>query len=248
MRSPSAVGRLYSTNNLPEHLEHGSSRKNVHGLLFRPFSQADNSDTRRYGGTGLGLTISRQLIQMMGGTISFESTEGIGSSFFFTVPLGKAGGDLTADRPPQIGTPGATAPDTSESGEKAHVLVAEDDMLASDLIQEILALQGLESDLARTGREAVDRWEKGRYDLIIMDVQMPRMDGITATQIIREKERTSGRHIPIIAMTAHAFEEDKTRCMSAGMDAFLTKPLDIQQGMEVIMTLLKSKREDRPLE
>ena len=115
-------------------------------------------------------------------------------------------------------------------------------MLASDLLKEILALQGLESDLARAGREAVDMWENGRYDLIIMDVQMPRMDGITATQIIREKEKTSGRHIPIIAMTAHAFEEDKTRCMSAGMDAYLTKPLDIQKGMEVIMNLMKSRR------
>ena len=116
-------------------------------------------------------------------------------------------------------------------------------MLASDLLKEILALQGLESDLARTGSEAVDMWEKGRYDLIIMDVQMPRMDGITATQIIREKEKTSGRHIPIIAMTAHAFEEDKTRCMSAGMDGYLTKPLDIQRGMEVIINLMKNNRD-----
>ena len=212
-------------------------------LLFRPFSQADSSDTRRYGGTGLGLTISRQLVEMMGGAISFESTEGIGSSFYFTVPLGKAECNMTADQPPQSSTPPAEAPVISESGEKAFVLVAEDDMLASDLIKEILALQGLESDLARTGREAVDMWENGRYDLIIMDVQMPRMDGITATQIIREKEKASGRHIPIIAMTAHAFEEDKTRCMSAGMDAYLTKPLDVQKGMEVIMNLIKRKRD-----
>ena len=207
-------------------------------LLFSPFSQADDSNTRSYGGTGLGLAISRQIVGMMGGTISFESTEGLGSTFSFTVPLGE--GVEEAGTVPEAPTPVAVAPPpVIEVERKPLILVAEDDMMASDLIKEILALRGFETELARTGQEAVDMWEKGRYDLIIMDIQMPRLDGISATRIIREKEKTTDGHIPIVAMTAHAFSEDKERCLAAGMDAYLTKPLEINKGMEVIMSLLR---------
>ena len=207
-------------------------------LLFRPFTQVDNSDTRRYGGTGLGLAISGQIIEMMGGTISIESTEGIGTSISFTVPLEEAEGvekGRLSEAPPSVATP------MPESEKKPLFLVAEDDLLASELLKEILAWQGFEMDLARTGSEAVEMWEAGKYDLIIMDLQMPRMDGITATRIIREKEKAAGGHIPIVAMTAHAFHEDEERCFAAGMDGYLTKPLDIRSGMEVIMKLLKGR-------
>ena len=210
-------------------------------LLFRPFTQVDDSDTRRYGGTGLGLAISGQIIEMMGGTISIESTEGIGTSISFTVPLEEAGegvetGSLS-EAPPSV----AVATPVHETEKKPLFLVAEDDLLASELLKEILAWQGFAMDLARTGSEAVEMWEAGKYDLIIMDLQMPRMDGITATRIIREKEKAAGGHIPIVAMTAHAFHEDEERCFAAGMDGYLTKPLDIRSGMEVIMKLLKKK-------
>lgn len=205
-------------------------------LIFRSFTQADDSDTRRYGGTGLGLTISRHIVEMMGGTVSFRSTEGIGSSFSFTVPLGETGerGDVTSaaessayiaiEEPPEAG---------------ARILVAEDDELSSALLKEILLMRGLRMTLARTGQEAVEMWENGNYDLIIMDVQMPRMNGITATQIIREKEKARGGHIPIVAMTAHAFKEDRDRCLAAGMDGYLTKPLDFEEGIDVLMGLMK---------
>ena len=207
-------------------------------LLFRPFSQADDSNTRRYGGSGLGLAISRQIVELLGGTIYFESTEGIGSSFSFTIPLSEAGEEAGTDTLSKAPLPVAISPAVPEE-KKPFILAAEDDLMASTLLKEILALRGLHMDLARTGREAVDMWERGQYDLILMDVQMPRLDGISATKIIREKEKATGGHIPIVAMTAYAFKEDKERCLEAGMNACLTKPLDITRDLELIMDLLK---------
>lgn len=126
------------------------------------------------------------------------------------------------------------------ASEKKHrILVAEDDMLASHLIREMLNWHGLEMEPARTGQEAVELWESGSYDMILMDLQMPRLDGVSATRMIREKERERGGHTPIVAMTANTFEEDRERCIAAGMDAYLTKPLDMKKGLDVIMALLK---------
>jgi PAS domain S-box-containing protein len=207
--------------------------------LFRPFSQVDDSDTRRYGGTGLGLFISSRIIEMMGGAITVESNQGKGSAFSFTVPLREAEDGQETDRLSQAPSTVAGAQSVLDAEKKPRILVAEDDTLARELIKAILAEQGLEIDLARTGREAVDLWEKGTYDLIVMDIQMPRLDGISATGIIRDKEKATGGHIPIVAMTAHAFQEDQERCFAAGMDAYLTKPLDLRKGMEVIWKLLK---------
>ena len=127
----------------------------------------------------------------------------------------------------------------SAAEKKFRILVAEDDMLASHLIREMLNWHGLDMEPARTGQEAVELWENGSYDMILMDLQMPRLDGISATRMIREKERERGGHTPIVAMTANTFEEDRERCIAAGMDAYLTKPLDMKKGLEVIMGLLK---------
>lgn len=128
---------------------------------------------------------------------------------------------------------------TTAESNKLRILVAEDDMLASHLIREMLNWHGLEMEPARTGQEAVELWESGSYDMILMDLQMPRLDGISATRMIRKKEQERGGHIPIVAMTANTFEEDRERCIAAGMDAYLTKPLDMKKGLEVIMGLLK---------
>lgn len=207
-------------------------------ILFHPFTQLDPSDTRQFGGTGLGLAISSRLVEMMGGTISFESTEGAGSSFFFTIPL-------RVTTQPAIPPPAPSATPSPERGRRLRILVAEDDPLASDLLIDILEYHGLEANLAQTGRQAVEMWEKGKYDLIIMDVQMPQMDGITATHLIREKEKSRGSHVPIMAMTAHAFPEDEKRCRAAGMDSYQTKPLDMEKGLHMIHSLLRGEKPEQ---
>lgn len=211
-------------------------------LLFRPFSQIDASDTRRYGGTGLGLAISHEIVEMMGGTLSFESEEGRGSSFFFTIPFAEAAEHEETVIPSHVSPSVSVSRTAVEPLKIPRLLVAEDDPMASDLLKNLLELSGLEMDLAQTGREAVDMWETGQYDLIIMDIQMPRMDGLTATRLIREKEGARGGHTPIVAMTAHAFHEDEKRCLAAGMDAYLTKPLDLEKGLNLIMALIGKNR------
>ncbi|SNB46052.1 response regulator [Geobacter sp. DSM 9736] len=208
-------------------------------LLFRPFSQLDETNTRRHGGTGLGLAISSRMIGMMGGSIAVESEDGAGSTFSFTVPLDevqeakKSAYDISAAAE-------AVAP-VSGTKETPRILVAEDDPLSSELLMAIFEDQGFRMDLARTGREAVEMWEKEEFDLIIMDVQMPKLDGIAATRMIRGKEQARGTHTPILAMTAHAYQEERERCLEAGMDDFLPKPVDLKKGVEVIRSLLGKK-------
>jgi PAS domain S-box-containing protein len=201
-----------------------------HGILFQPFTQADDSNSRRYGGTGLGLAISRNLVELMGGTISFESEADRGAVFTVTLPLKELQG-------PEPAAAAAGVP--ADSDRKPRILVAEDDLMASDILRRMLNLEGYDTDLAVNGVEAVELHRKGDYDLIIMDVQMPQMDGLAATVKIRERERETGRHVPILALTAHAYPEDEKRCLAAGMDAYLTKPLDLERGLEVIMALVR---------
>lgn len=211
-------------------------------LLFRPFAQVDESDTRRYGGTGLGLAISAKIVETMGGAIFFASEEGRGSTFSFSLSLREAEPVESGLKPGPLSSAAAAPPIPGHDLPKLRILVAEDDLLAADLIRCTLEFNGLKMDLARTGREAVEMWEKGQYDLIIMDVQMPQMDGIAASRMIREKERSSGDHVFILAMTAHAFAEDQQRCLAAGMDGYLTKPFDLETGMKVIMEILKGAK------
>ncbi|ACM21907.1 response receiver [Geotalea daltonii FRC-32] len=128
---------------------------------------------------------------------------------------------------------------SAKNEKKARILIAEDDPMASNLLQNMLDLIGFDTDVAQTGAEAVKMWEQGEYDLITMDVQMPRMDGLTATRIIREKEKATGGHIPIVAMSAHTFSEDEEKGYAAGMDAYLTKPLDLEHGLATIKALIE---------
>jgi len=213
-------------------------------LLFRPFSQIDDSHTRVFGGTGLGLAISRELVERMGGTISCESEEGHGSSFSFTIPFCEAG-TLCA----QALVSGMTPPAASDAPPVCretwpHLLIAEDDETTRKVFGLMLKRHDFDIDFVANGRQAVEMSAKGGYDLIIMDVQMPVMDGFEATATIRGREKEHGGHIPILAMTAHALKEDEDRCLAAGMDAYVSKPIDFKKCLGVIRELL-DKEADR---
>ncbi len=198
-------------------------------LIFQMFSQADISHARRFGGAGLGLAISRELAILMGGTISFASKEGAGSTFTFTVPLGET---RSAAEPVET-----HLPETEESDPR--LLLVEDDPVTLQIIDLMLRRANFDLDIAVNGRQGIEMWETGNYDLVLMDVQMPGMDGFEATRTIREKERARGGHTPIVAMTAFALKEDEDKCLAAGMDAYVPKPIDFRRCIDVIRDLIK---------
>ena len=190
--------------------------------LFSAFEQADNSITRRYGGTGLGLAITRKIACLMGGDAGATSVPGQGSIFWLTARLKKGANDATA-------FDGSVSFDGAEqilrrdcSG--CRILVVEDEPINQEIALAMLDDVGLIADVADDGCAAIDMLERNRYDLILMDMQMPRMDGLTATRLIREK--AGGADVVILAMTANAFAEDKARCLEVGMNDFIAKPVD----------------------
>jgi PAS domain S-box-containing protein len=187
--------------------------------IFQPFVQADGSMTRRYGGTGLGLTICARLVAMMGGRIEVASEAGRGSEFHFTIPLAEA---AAPDRP---ASPRASAPGKAGGG---VILLAEDTPVNQLLAVKLLERRGYKVLVAGNGLEATQAYGRGGVDLILMDVHMPVMDGYEAATLIRELEREAGdaRHVPIVALTASVMAEDRQRCAEAGMDDFLAKPID----------------------
>jgi PAS domain S-box-containing protein len=185
-------------------------------VIFEPFHQADGSTTRRFGGTGLGLAIASNLAGLMGGRIWVDSVLETGSTFHATVPVGIA---VSAPVPAAVSSPGA-------AGRVVRVLVAEDNIVNQRVAERLLTKRGHVVTVVSNGREALEALRHGTFDLVLMDVQMPDMDGFEATAAIRELERTSGRHVRIIAMTAHAMKGDKERCLTAGMDGYLSKPID----------------------
>jgi signal transduction histidine kinase len=192
-------------------------------VLFKPFSQLDASTTRRFGGTGLGLSIVKRLAEMMGGEAGVLSREGVGSTFWFTARLSIAAAEPATPRLPTNAVPQAQLLGGAARGRR--ILLAEDNAVNEKVATRALRTMGFEVDAVSNGHAAVTAWETGLYHLILMDCQMPELDGYEATVEIRNRERGM-RHIPIVALTAHAMKDDDLKCKAAGMDDYLTKPLD----------------------
>ncbi len=208
--------------------------------LFQPFQQGDGSATRKYGGTGLGLMISKQLAEMMGGTIGVESVMGQGSVFWFTVRLALASGvpgRTDQPVPAEHGLPADAA-----SLPPMNILVVEDN--ESNRVVASMLLEGLGQtpDFAVNGAEALEAVRRKQYDLVFMDCQMPVMDGMEATRRIRAREQQSGRHLPVIAMTASALPEEEAKCRAAGMDRFITKPVPLADLASILSQLAAARQ------
>jgi CheY-like chemotaxis protein len=198
--------------------------------LFNSFSQIDGSYTRKFGGTGLGLAISKQLVEMMGGTIWVESVEGKGSTFQFKIPF-------------KVGSKPEEKPVLQELNIKVHktynLLLAEDDNVNQIVISRMLKEKGHLVDVCIDGVEAVAACEKKKYDVILMDIQMPVMDGIEATKQIRQKENFN-MHTPIIALTAFALQGDRERFIELGMDEYIAKPVSMEELFITIDKLVET--------
>jgi len=192
------------------------------GRLFEKFSQVDSSITRRYGGTGLGLVICKHLVEGMGGSIRAESRQHEGSTFIFTIPLAEAA--------PPGAAPAAQPAAAAKPGGRLRILLVEDNTVNQMLTLGMLNKLGAPADLAIDGVEALELVRAGHYDLILMDMQMPRMDGITATRAIRSMQGL--RQPRIVALTANAMESDRDACLTAGMDDFLSKPFKVAELQE----------------
>jgi CheY-like chemotaxis protein len=204
--------------------------------LFEKFTQADNSATRRFGGTGLGLAICRELTQMMGGSINVDTREGHGSTFVVELPLPR-------------GRPAEAAPEAAAAGNDGdlRLLAAEDNPTNRQVLGAVLSSLGIDVHIVPDGKEAVDAWRVGAYDLILMDIQMPVMDGITAARLIREAETETGRRrTPIVALTANALTHQVEEYLGAGMDAHVAKPIEIAKLYDAISAVLNAAATGAP--
>jgi len=191
--------------------------------IFAPFSQADTSVSRRFGGTGLGLSICSRLVRQMGGEITVESSEGNGSTFSVTLPF------LINSQP--VPQQEALTPDRGKAlwdGPPLRILLADDSETNCMMLSLLLSRYGHNVTPANDGGELLHHWQKGGFDVALMDIQMPVMDGMETTRVIREHEKKSGEHLPIIALTAHALKETREHMLSSGFDGYVSKPVDLK--------------------
>ncbi len=201
--------------------------------LFDPFSQEDATTTNRYGGSGLGMALTKNMVDLMGGEIAVQSQKGHGTVFTVAIPLRRA---QQAEAPDK-----AEQPEAGVSVEGLHVLIAEDMEMNAEILADLLDMEEITSEWASNGKNAVDLFaqsEPGHFDAVLMDMRMPVMDGLAATREIRKLDRPDAKKTPIIALTANAFEEDVRACLEAGMDAHLSKPVDIEKLKELLGRLL----------
>jgi CheY-like chemotaxis protein len=208
-------------------------------LLFHSFTQLDGSASRKFGGTGLGLAISKKLVTMMGGEIGVLANQDGGTTFWFDAVFARQPASAPAAKAPP---PSSRQPATATNQREIRILLAEDNSINQTLALHVLKNLGYRVVTADNGRQAVEAWGRQPFDLILMDIQMPEMDGIEATQVIRQREASrqndqtaagepapakpqAKRHTPIIALTAHAMAGDEGKCLAAGMDDYLSKPI-----------------------
>jgi signal transduction histidine kinase len=195
--------------------------------LFQPFAQADSSTTRKYGGTGLGLSICQRLVQLMGGAIGVESELGGGSTFWFSIPVRRTAAPVNEPVAPAIA---GTLPRASSPSAAQRLLLVEDSWINQQVALGMLEQLGYEADLAANGREALEAIERGAYAAVLLDCQMPEMDGFQMATELRRREAQSGRPaLPVIAMTASAMPADRERCLATGMNDHLAKPVRIAE-------------------